>query len=180
MNVLVLVGSLRPDSLNRRFARAAAAELPPGVEARFFDRLPELPRYDQTLDVHPAPAVVAELREAVLAADALLVVTPEYNGAPSGLIKDAIDWVSRPRGEPAIAGKRTAVLAATMAPRGAVWAREMTARSLTVAGAVVLAETVGLATAHEGLDGDTIVDDTTRAAVTALLADLVEADALVA
>lgn len=109
MNVLVLVGSLRPDSLNRRLARAAVAELPEGVEARFFDRLPELPRYDQSLDVDPAPEVVAELRRAVLAADALLVVTPEYNGAPSGVIKDAIDWVSRPRGEAAIVGKRAAV-----------------------------------------------------------------------
>jgi NAD(P)H-dependent FMN reductase len=176
MTVLVLVGSLRAGSLNRRLARAAVAELPADTDVRFFDRLAELPHYDQDLDGDGAPGVVTDLRNAVREADALLVVTPEYNGAPSGVIKNAIDWASRPRASAGIAGTRTAVLAATGSPRGAQWAREAAVRILAVAGADVLEPSVGLATAHEALEGDTITNDAKRQAVAELMTDLVQGD----
>ena len=100
MNVLVLVGSLRTDSLNRRLAEAALDHLPAGVTGTVFEGLADLPHYSQDLDAEPLPRVAADLREAVAAADALLVVTPEYNGSLPSALKNAIDWASRPRGPP--------------------------------------------------------------------------------
>ncbi len=180
MNVLVLVGSLRADSLNRRLARAAVAELPAGIGVTFAEGLGELPHYDQDLDVAPAPASVAAFRRAVAEADALLVVTPEYNGAPSGVIKNAIDWASRPRGSAAIVGKKVAVLSASGSPRGGQWAREGAVRVLTVAGAEVLPDTVGVGSAHEVLTVDGLIDQEARSAVRGLVNQLIGTEALAA
>jgi len=173
VNVLVLVGSLRPDSINRRLATAAARHLPAGSAVRIFDRLGELPHYDEGLDGAEVPEVALELRAAFAEADALLVVTPEYNGAPSGAIKDAIDWGSRPRGAASLAGLPTAVLSASPSPRGGQWARESAVRSLGVAGADVVERTAGVGAAHTALDDDVVVDDRAREAVAAVVADLV-------
>lgn len=179
MNVLVLIGSLRPDSINRRLAHAAVEHLPADADVRIFERLAELPHYDEGLEaVGEAallPEVVVELRAALAQADALLVVTPEYNGAPSGAIKDAIDWGSRPRGASGLAGLPTAVLAASPSPRGGQWAREGAVRSLTVAGAAVIERTAGVGAAHAALDGTSLVDDVAREAVAAVIDDLVAA-----
>ncbi len=154
MNVLVLVGSLRTDSLNRRLAEAALQHLPAGVTGTVFEGLADLPHYSQDLDTDPLPRVAADLRDAVSAADALLVVTPEYNGSLPGALKNAIDWASRPRGAAAIAGTPAAVLAASGSPRAARWAREDAVRVLTVAGAVVLEDTVGVGSAVDAfVDG---------------------------
>ncbi len=149
MNVLVLVGSLRTDSLNRRLADAALAHLPAGVDATVFEGLADLPHYSQDLDVEPLPRVAADLRAAVAGADALLVVTPEYNGSLPSALKNAIDWASRPRGSAAIAGTPAAVVAASGSPRAARWAREDAVRVLTIAGAEVLEDTVGVGSAME-------------------------------
>lgn len=154
MNVLVLVGSLRTDSLNRRLAEAALRHLPAGVTGTVFEGLADLPHYSQDLDTDPLPRVAADLREAVAAADALLVVTPEYNGSLPSALKNAIDWASRPRGAAAIAGTPAAVLAASGSPRAARWAREDAVRVLTVAGAVVIEDTVGVGSAVDAfVDG---------------------------
>lgn len=176
MDLLVLVGSLRADSLNRRLARAALATLPPGVQPHTFDRLGDLPHYNEEQDGDAVPEVVADLRRQIAGADAVLVVTPEYNGLLSGVTKNAIDWGSRPRGGAALAGRRVAVLSATGSPRGGEWARESTVRALTVAGADVLPQTVGVGSAHEALDGDTLVDERVREAVTALMGELLLAE----
>ncbi len=154
MNVLVLVGSLRTDSLNRRLAEAALSHLPAGVEARVFAGLADLPHYSPDLDNGPLPRVAEDLRRAVAEADALLVVTPEYNGSLPSAVKNAIDWVSRPRGAAAIDGTPAAVLAATGSPRAAQWAREDAVRILRVAGARVLDDTVGVGSAVDAfVDG---------------------------
>lgn len=165
MNVLVLVGSLRAGSTNRQLADAAVAHLPSGVEATVFARLAELPHYSEDLDTpDDLPQVARDLREAVADADALLLVTPEYNGSLSSAVKNAVDWASRPRGAAAIAGKPAAVIAATGAPRAAQWAREDGVKVLRVAGADVIDDTVGVGSAFqafahgrltdEALDGD--------------------------
>ena len=119
MNVLVLVGSLRAGSTNRQLADAAIAHLPSGVEGTVFARLADLPHYSEDLDHDDhLPEVARDLREAVADADAVLLVTPEYNGSMSSAVKNAVDWVSRPRGAAAIVGKPAAVIAATrLAPR---------------------------------------------------------------
>ena len=118
MNVLVLVGSLRAGSTNRQLADAAIGHLPTGVEGTVFARLAELPHYSEDLDHDDElPQVARDLREAVADADAVLLVTPEYNGSLSSAVKNAVDWVSRPRGAAAIAGKPAAVIAASGSPR---------------------------------------------------------------
>jgi len=172
MNVLVLVGSLRQGSDNRMLADAAVGHLPAGVTATVWERLAELPHYSEDIDGGAAPATARDLRRAVTEADALLVVTPEYNGSLPGVLKNAIDWLSRPRAAAALAGKPTAVLAATRSPRGAQWAREDAVRILGVAGASVVEPTFGIAHAHEafaeGRLADPVVDSAVRELVRAL------------
>ena len=115
MNVLVLVGSLRAGSTNQQLADAAIAHLPSGVDGTVFARLADLPHYSEDLDHDDAlPQVARDLREAVADADALLLVTPEYNGSMSSAVKNAVDWASRPRGAAAIVGKPAAVIARTV------------------------------------------------------------------
>jgi len=155
VNVLVLVGSLRAGSTNRLLADAAIAHLPSGVEATVFAGLAELPHYSEDLDHDDhLPEVARNLRDAVADADAVLLVTPEYNGSMSSAVKNAVDWVSRPRGAAAIVGKPAAVLAATGAPRGAHWAREDGVKVLKVAGADVIEDTVGVGSSFQAfVDG---------------------------
>ncbi len=169
MNILVIVGSLRSDSLNRRLADAALAHLPTGTRAEVFVGLADLPHYSPDLDVEPLPRVAADLRAAVADADALLVVTPEYNGSLSSAVKNAIDWTSRPRGAAAIAGKPAAVLAATGSPRAALWARQDAVRVLAVAGADVIEDTVGVGSAVEALADGRLSDSAVDAALGSLV-----------
>ena len=167
MNVLVLVGSLRAGSTNRHLADAAVAHLPADADATVFERLADLPHYSEELDDDDAlPVVARDLREAVAGADALLLVTPEYNGSLPSALKNAVDWVSRPRGASVVAGKPAAVLGASGSPRGAQWAREDGVRVLRVAGADVLEDTLGVGSAfqafEEGRLGDTALDAALR------------------
>ena len=100
------------------------------------------------------PEIARDLREAVADADAVLLVTPEYNGSLSSAVKNAVDWASRPRGAASIAGKPAAVIAASGAPRGAQWAREDGVKVLKVAGADVIEDTVGVGSSFQAfVDG---------------------------
>ncbi len=94
-NILFLVASLRKESLNMRLARVAAANLPDGYGATFFD-LKDVPMYNEDLRGDASPESVRQLREALRAADGVFWTTPEYNYALPGIVKNAIDWASRP------------------------------------------------------------------------------------
>ncbi|WP_151524757.1 NADPH-dependent FMN reductase [Serinicoccus kebangsaanensis] len=158
LNVLVLVGSLRADSANRRLADAAVALLP-GTATGTISQLPALlPHYDQDLDADAPPESVRDFRDQVAAADALVVVTPEFNGSLPSVLKNAIDWASRPRGAAALADKPVAVLGASASPRAAQWAREDARRVLAVAGAQPLEMTVGLGSSSTAFDGAELTD----------------------
>lgn len=172
MNVLVLVGSLRADSLNRRLADVALSHLPTGAHAVVWPGLAELPHYNEELDGESVPAAAAELRAAVRDADALLVVTPEFNGSLPGALKNAIDWMSRPRGASALAGLPAGVLAASPSPRGAQWAREDAVRILRVAGAAALDDTVGVGDAYAAFADTGLVDAELDAAIASLVTRL--------
>ena len=172
MNILVLLGSLRADSLNRRLADAAMGHLPSGTTAAVYDGLAGLPHYSEELEGAEVPAPVADLRAAVAAADALILVTPEYNGSLPGFLKNAIDWLSRPRGQAALSGKPVAVLAASASPRGAQWARDDAVRILRGAGATPLEQTVGVGSAWEAFTAEGLADAELDAAVRALVAQL--------
>ncbi|MCC3329582.1 NAD(P)H-dependent oxidoreductase [Nocardia abscessus] len=137
--VLALVGSLRAASVNRRLAEAAAHTAPEGVEVTLYDGLADIPFYNEDIDVPGAvPAAAQALRDAVAEADGLLVVTPEYNGTLSAVLKNAIDWASRPYGAGAIKGKPAAVVSASISPNAAQWAHGDAVKALGVAGAQVV------------------------------------------
>ncbi|MFD3703959.1 NAD(P)H-dependent oxidoreductase [Nocardia sp. NPDC058658] len=137
--ILTLVGSLRAGSINRRLAEAAAQTAPADVAITIYEGLGELPFYDEDLDVPGAvPAQAEALRAAVAEADALLLVTPEYNGTLPAVLKNAIDWASRPYGAGAIKGKPVAVVSASISPRAAAWAHGDAVKSVGVAGGIVV------------------------------------------
>jgi len=154
--ILVLLGSLRTGSVNRQLAELVAESLPKDTEARMFDRLGELPFYNEDLDVDEPTAdsfaAVAQLRHAVHTADVILVITPEYNGSIPGVLKNAVDWLSRPYGNGAVIGKPTAVIGASQGEYGGSWAHDEARKVLGIAGASVI-ETVRMSVPIASLDG---------------------------
>jgi chromate reductase len=141
MRVLAITGSLRRGSLNHALMREAAERLPAGVEVVEFERLREIPPYDADLEAVETPTAVAELREAMLEADAVLIATPEYNHSIPGVLKNALDWASRPAGQSALTGTPAAVIGASTGMFGAVWAQAETRKVLgALGGRVVEAE----------------------------------------
>jgi len=145
--VLVLVGSLRAESFNRRLAEALRDQAPAGVTIDIAEGLGELPFYNEDIDGDAAPAPVVKLREQVAAADRLLVITPEYNGSTPAVIANAIDWASRPFGTGAIKDKPLAVVGTAVGQYGGQWAHEDTRKSARVAGASVV-DDIGLSHAY--------------------------------
>jgi chromate reductase len=138
MRILAISGSLRRDSYNTLLLREAGELLPEGVELELYDGLKAIPPYDQDDDVEPAPAPVADLRDSIAQADAVLFATPEYNGSISGVLKNAVDWASRPAGRSVLRGKPVAVVGATPGMFGAVWAQADLRRVLQTVGANVV------------------------------------------
>ena len=137
--VLALVGSLRAGSVNRQLAETAASVAPEGAQVTVFDGLGDLPFYNEDIDTPDNDiAAVAAIRAAAADADALLLLTPEYNGTIPAVLKNAIDWLSRPYGAGAISGKPVAVVSSSISPNAAKWAHADVRRSVGVAGGKVL------------------------------------------
>ncbi|UXA19659.1 NAD(P)H-dependent oxidoreductase [Mycobacterium sp. SMC-4] len=137
-SVLVLVGSLRAASVNRQLAELAVEYAPAGTTFEWFDRLAELPFYNEDLDNDAVAEPVAALREAAARAGGALVITPEYNGSIPGVLKNAIDWLSRPWGDSALKDKPLAVVGAALGRYGGQWAHDETRKSFGIAGPRVL------------------------------------------
>lgn len=156
-NVLVLVGSLRAASINRQLAELAVESAPEGVTLQVFDRLGELPFYNEDIDnsdhdSDDALEPVRALREAAAVAGAALVVTPEYNGSIPGVLKNAIDWLSRPWGNSALKDKPFAVIGTALGQYGGAWAQDETRKSFGIAGPREV-EDLKLAIPSKSLDG---------------------------
>ncbi|WP_331770595.1 NAD(P)H-dependent oxidoreductase (plasmid) [Embleya sp. NBC_00888] len=111
--VLAISGSLRAESANTRLLAALPALAPPGMSFDVYPTLGELPLYNQDLDVHPALPAVRRWRTAISRADGLVIATPEYNHSIPGVLKNAVDWASRPRGDASLCGKGIAVMVVT-------------------------------------------------------------------
>ena len=152
MRILAIPGSVRRDSHNARLLRHAAEQAPAGVEIEVWDGLKSIPPYDEDDDGPIAPAAVAELRREIAAADGLLFATPEYNSSIPGVLKNAIDWASRPRAETPLQNKPAAVIGATTGSFGAVWAQAELRKVLASTGARVINLDLPLARAHEAFD----------------------------
>jgi len=112
IKILGIVGSLRKDSLNKAAARAAMTVVPENASLNFFETLGEIPPFNADLE-STIPRAVADLKQAVKEADAVLFITPEYNYSVPGVLKNAIDWVSRPYGDNSWEGKPVAVMGAS-------------------------------------------------------------------
>jgi NAD(P)H-dependent FMN reductase len=135
-NVLTLVGSLRSGSTNKQLAEAAVANAPEGVAVNVYEGIENLPFYNEDIDVEgQVPAAAAELRAAAGAADALLLVSPEYNGTMPAVLNNAIDWLSRPYGAGATSNKPAAVIGTAFGQFGGVWAQDEARKALEIAGA---------------------------------------------
>lgn len=150
--VLVLVGSLRAASVNRQIAELATEVGPDGVVVTVYPGLGDLPFYNEDIDTDDPPAPVADLRAAAAGADAALVVTPEYNGSIPGVLKNAIDWLSRPFGNSALQDKPLAVIGAAAGRYGGTWAHNEARKSFGIAGPRVI-EAITLSVPVTSLDG---------------------------
>jgi chromate reductase len=121
IRVLGFAGSLRKDSFNRAALRTAAELLPESMSLEVFDLRP-IPLYDGDVEAAGMPEPVREFRSRITAADALLIVTPEYNYSMPGVLKNAIDWASRPPDQP-MNGKPVAIMGASQGGFGAARAQ---------------------------------------------------------
>jgi chromate reductase len=151
VRVLGISGSLRAGSHNTRLLRAAAELLPPGAQLEVFEGLAEIPPFDADIEGSP-PAAVLALKEAIAQADAVLIATPEYNHSIPGVLKNALDWVSRPIAANPMRGKPALVIGASTGMFGAVWAQAETRKVLGALGARVLDEELPVAQAPNGLE----------------------------
>jgi len=162
MRILAISGSLRDGSHNSELLRAAAALAPVGVTIELYDGLSEIPPYDADDDLPgDRPASVADFKAALAAADAVLVSTPEYNSSIPGVLKNALDWASRPLVESPVRNKPVAVLSSSTGMFGGVWAAAETRKVLGAMGARTLEETVSVPRADARLSEG--VDDGLRA-----------------
>ncbi|WP_424889459.1 NAD(P)H-dependent oxidoreductase [Streptomyces sp. XH2] len=180
VRILALVGSLRAGSHNRQLAEAAVKIAPAGTDVQLYEGLADVPFYNEDIDVEGSvPAAAAELREAVARADALLLVAPEYNGTMPAVLKNAIDWLSRPFGAGAIAGKPVAVVGTAYGQYGGVWAQDEARKAAGIAGAAVLEDVKlsipGSVTRFAGLHP--VEDAEVTTALTAVIERLAEAAA---
>jgi chromate reductase len=155
MHVLGISGSLRRDSHNTALLRHVGelfkAE---GAEFEIYDGLRDIPPYDEDDDVENGPEAVARLRAAVAEADAVFFTTPEYNHSIPGVLKNAIDWVSRPLATTPLRFKPVAVIGASTGMFGAVWAQAELRKVLGATGARVVEGEVPVGHAMNRFDED--------------------------
>lgn len=176
VRILGISGSLRAGSFNSALLRAAA-ELAPanGIELTELDLSP-IPFYDGDVEAAGDPDAVADMRHAVHEADALLLATPEYNRGTSGVLKNAIDWLSRPALASVLRWKPVGVVGASSGRGGTRRAQQQVREALLFPGANVLDDpevAVPLAWEHFDADGR-LTDEETQAALACLLGGLAD------
>ena len=175
MRILAISGSLRRDSHNTALLRAAAALLPSEVELAVYERLGELPPFNDEL-VTSRPAAAQHLWDEIAAADGVLISTPEYNHSIPGVLKNALDWMSRPQVDSPLRNKPTAVVGASTGMFGAVWAQAETRKVLGAIGARVVDRELPVPTAHEQFDEHgRLSDEDLEAELVASLTELIGA-----
>src|SRR3954467_12013633 len=174
MRILGISGSLRRDSYNTKLLREAGRLLPPGAELVEFDGLKAVAPFDADDEASPVPPRgVSELRAAIAEADAILIATPEYNSSVPGVLKNAIDWASRPKAEAALRNKPVAVIGASTGMFGGVWAQADLRKVLGASAARVVDRELPVATAHEAFDADgRLIDDALEVELGGILAEL--------
>jgi chromate reductase len=172
IQIVGLAGSLRRASYNRGLIRAAAELAPEGIVVDVLD-LADLPLYNQDVEDAGEPRSVVAVKAALDRADAVLVATPEYNHGVPGVLKNAVDWASRPRATSPLRDKPIAVTGASPGRGATARAQAQLREAFVFTGACVMPQPellVGAAASHFDDDGN-LTDPAIRAA----LVELVEA-----
>lgn len=172
ISLLGLSGSLREDSYSTGILRTLQERLPNGVEMPVHD-LGQLPLYNQDLDGDDAPSAVVELRGAIAAADGLVIVTPEFNYGIPGVLKNALDWASRPYGAASLGGKPVVTMSASPAFTGGARAQAQLNETLlaTLSLIVPRPQTI-IAEVHNKFDKGRLVDQAALEFASQAVADL--------
>jgi chromate reductase len=172
--ILGIAGSLRKQSFNRALLRAAQQLVPEGAELKIFD-LSGIPLLNQDEERNP-PAIVTEFKAAIRAADAILIVTPEYNYSVPGVLKNAIDVASRPYGDSAWAGKPVALMGATVGQSGTARAQYHLRQSFVFLDMHPLnSPELMISNAQDKFDAQgNLIDDKAKELITRLLVRLIE------
>jgi chromate reductase len=172
VRILGFAGSLRKQSYNRALLSAANEMVPDGVTLEIFD-LEGIPPFNQDLELQP-PDKVKEFKAKIRAADAILIVTPEYNYSIPGVLKNAIDWASRPYGNNAFDGKPVAVMGASVGMLGTARAQYDLRRSFVFLNMFPLNQPEVLVPfAQDKVDGNgRVTDEKTRRKIRELLESL--------
>jgi chromate reductase len=125
IRILGIVGSLRKGSYNRALLRAAIELAPDGMEISIFDNeiMSAIPLYNEDIRIQAVPKPVRILKQEIKQADGLIFAIPEYNFSVSGVLKNAIDWVSRPPNESPLNGKPVAIMGASSGISGTIRAQ---------------------------------------------------------
>ena len=170
--ILGIAGSLRKQSFNRALLRAAQELTPEGARMDIFE-LDGIPPFNQDNEATP-PAIVADLKQQVRNADAILLVTPEYNYSVPGVLKNAIDWASRPYGESAWNGKPVALMGATVGTLGTARAQYHLRQMFVFLNMYAVNQPeVMLSNAHKHFDDNgKLIDETAKKLMRQLLEEL--------
>jgi chromate reductase len=163
LRVVGLAGSLRRGSLNRALLRAAVELSPPALAIAMVD-LADIPLYNADVESAGAPPAVVALRQAVAEADALLIATPEYNHGVPGVLKNTVDWLSRPPRASALNGKPVAIMGASPGMSGTARAQAQLRQAFVFTDSYAMPQPeVLVARATDKFDADgRLTDETTR------------------
>lgn len=177
VEIAAIAGSLRAGSWARALLRAAVRHQPADVRLTVWDGLGSVPLFNEDAE-DPVPSGVDEMRQLIARSDALVIATPEYNRAIPGVMKNALDWASRPYGASVLTGKPVAVVGTSPLPTGAASAVSEVERVLTALRAEVVDAELAIGQVHTriGADGE-ISDPELAVRVTELLDKLARAAA---
>lgn len=157
--LLGFAGSLREGSYNRALLATAAEIAPEGVSLEIFDLSP-IPMYDRDVEKQGDPESVAEFKHRIDEADGVLIATPEYQHGIPGVLKNALDWASRPPGESAMQDKPVAMMGASPSPVGTARAHLQLRRTLMYLKSDIFSTPeVLVSSAHEKFENGRLVDE---------------------
>jgi len=163
LTVLGIAGSLRQASFNRGLIRAAAEIAPAGMRIAVHD-LSSIPLFNADLEAEGDPEPVADLKRAIADADALLIATPEYNHGVPGVLKNTIDWLSRPPRGSALNGKPVALMGASPGVTGTARSQSQLRQAFVFTNSYAMPQPeVLVGRAHEKFDAEgRLSDEVTR------------------
>jgi chromate reductase len=156
--LLGLSGSLRKASYNTAILVALVDAVAPVATLELFG-LNDVPVYDQDIDTLTPPASVTALRNAIAAADGIIIASPEYNAGMSGVIKNALDWASRPYGSSSLTGKPVLTVTSSPATTGGARAHaQLNETLIAIAAQLVLRPQAVIGTVHEKVSDGRFID----------------------